>query len=111
MVVKLGTYPTSINVFTGQAILGAFSLYDRYENGRRIVNVNEVVVHPDWDPITFANDIALLKLANIVQIGTGKIKILFFYNYDFVQLVYTYITASQFKNQGWSLIKIPTTVE
>ncbi|XP_072949846.1 transmembrane protease serine 9-like [Epargyreus clarus] len=50
-----------------QAIFGAHSLYDRYENGRRIVNVEEVVVHPDFDPEMFANDLALLRLANILQ--------------------------------------------
>ncbi|KAG6442441.1 hypothetical protein O3G_MSEX002356 [Manduca sexta] len=51
-----------------QAIFGAHSLYDRYENGRRIVNVAEVVVHPDFDAETFANDLALLRLANVVQV-------------------------------------------
>ncbi|CAH0625596.1 unnamed protein product [Chrysodeixis includens] len=51
-----------------QAILGAHSLYDRYENGRRVLNVAEVVVHPAYDASTFANDIALLRLANVVQI-------------------------------------------
>ncbi|CAB3247135.1 unnamed protein product [Arctia plantaginis] len=55
------------NVDQVQAILGAHSLYDRFENGRRVVNVAELVVHPDWDPVTFANDIALLRLANVVQ--------------------------------------------
>ncbi|XP_075977006.1 brachyurin-like [Anticarsia gemmatalis] len=51
-----------------QAILGAHSLYDRYENGRRVVNVAELIIHPAWDPETFANDIALLRLANVIQI-------------------------------------------
>ncbi|XP_052749575.1 transmembrane protease serine 9-like [Galleria mellonella] len=51
-----------------QAILGAHSLYDRYENGRRIVNVVDIVVHPDWDADTFTNDVALLKLANVIQL-------------------------------------------
>ncbi|KPJ12140.1 Trypsin [Papilio machaon] len=51
-----------------QAVLGAHSLYDRYENGRRIVNVAEVIPHPDFVPDTFANDIALLKLANTIQL-------------------------------------------
>ncbi|XP_073945836.1 brachyurin-like [Choristoneura fumiferana] len=51
-----------------QAILGAHSLYDRYENGRRIVNVDEIRVHPDWEPATFANDLALLRLANTMQL-------------------------------------------
>ncbi|XP_049875453.1 chymotrypsin BI-like isoform X2 [Pectinophora gossypiella] len=51
-----------------QAILGAHSLYDRYENGRRVVNVEDIEVHPGWDATTYANDLALLKLANIVQL-------------------------------------------
>ncbi|XP_050344604.1 transmembrane protease serine 9-like, partial [Nymphalis io] len=51
----------------GQAILGAHSLYDRYENGRRLITVEEFIVHPDWDQNTFENDLALLKLANIIQ--------------------------------------------
>ncbi|KAI5643314.1 trypsin domain-containing protein [Phthorimaea operculella] len=51
-----------------QAILGAHSLYDRYENGRRIVNVETIEIHPEWNPNTFANDLALLKLANVVQL-------------------------------------------
>ncbi|CAH2090497.1 unnamed protein product [Euphydryas editha] len=50
-----------------QAVLGAYSLYDRYENGRRMINVEEIVVHPDWDPSTLANDLALLRLSNVVQ--------------------------------------------
>ncbi|XP_046968093.1 brachyurin-like [Vanessa cardui] len=50
-----------------QAILGAYSLYDRYENGRRLINVDEFIVHPEWDPNTFENDLALLKLQNSVQ--------------------------------------------
>ncbi|XP_035438024.2 brachyurin-like [Spodoptera frugiperda] len=52
-----------------QAILGAHSLYDRYEHGRRVVNVAELVIHPDYDPETFANDIALLRLANTIQLS------------------------------------------
>ncbi|CAH2269187.1 jg1714 [Pararge aegeria aegeria] len=51
----------------GQVVLGAHSLYDRFENGRRMINVEEFVVHPDWEPLTFSNDLALLKLANIAQ--------------------------------------------
>lgn len=42
-------------------------MYDRFENGRRVVNVVELVIHPDWDPVSYANDIALLRLANVVQ--------------------------------------------
>ncbi|XP_052742275.1 brachyurin [Bicyclus anynana] len=52
-----------------QVVLGAHSLYDRFENGRRMINVEEIVVHPDWDAITFANDLALLRLANIAQMS------------------------------------------
>ncbi|PZC84934.1 hypothetical protein B5X24_HaOG200509 [Helicoverpa armigera] len=52
-----------------QAILGAHSLYDRYENGRRIVNVAELVIHPEYNPNSFSNDIALLRLANVVQLS------------------------------------------
>ncbi|KAH9633630.1 hypothetical protein HF086_014598 [Spodoptera exigua] len=52
-----------------QAILGAHSLYDRYEHGRRVVNVAELVIHPEYDPDTFANDIALLRLANTIQLS------------------------------------------
>lgn len=63
-----------------QAILGAHSLYDRYENGRRLVNVEDIVVHPEWDPDTFTNDLALLKLANNAQIS-GIIFLLFAFLY------------------------------
>lgn len=52
-----------------RAILGAHSLYNTYENGRRVVRVSEVVVHPDWDPETTANDIALMKLTHAVQLN------------------------------------------
>lgn len=54
-----------------QAVFGAHSLYDRYENGRRVVNVEHVEVHPEWDSDTFANDIALMKLASVIQL-TGN---------------------------------------
>lgn len=54
-----------------QAVLGAHSLFDRYENGRRVVNVKHVEIHPEWDSETFANDIALMKLANVIQL-TGN---------------------------------------
>ncbi|XP_013134698.1 PREDICTED: duodenase-1-like, partial [Papilio polytes] len=74
-----------------QAVLGAHSLYDRYENGRRIVNVEEVVPHPDFEPHTFANDIALLKLANTIQL-TDTI--------DTVRLPYQRISSYNFAGMG-----------
>ncbi|XP_047997493.1 brachyurin-like [Leguminivora glycinivorella] len=74
-----------------QAILGAHSLYDRYENGRRIVNVDEVRVHPDYDPESFANDIALMRLANTMQL-TETI--------DVVRLPYLGITNFNFAGMG-----------
>ncbi|KAJ0176010.1 hypothetical protein K1T71_008184 [Dendrolimus kikuchii] len=74
-----------------QAILGAHSLYDRYENGRRIVNVADIVIHPSWDPESFANDIALLKLANFIQL-TDTI--------DVVRLPYLSIVSSNFAGMG-----------
>ncbi|CAH3979395.1 unnamed protein product [Pieris brassicae] len=82
-----------------QAILGAYSLYDRYENGRRILNVEEIIVHPDWDPMTFTNDLALLKLANVVQI-TESINI--------ARLPYLNISDNNFAGQagtasGWGI--------
>ncbi|XP_068630915.1 brachyurin-like [Battus philenor] len=74
-----------------QAILGAHSLYDRYENGRRIVNVDEVVVHPDWEPVTFANDLALLHLANVIQL-TDKV--------NTIRLPYLRISSFNFAGMG-----------
>ncbi|KAJ8719737.1 hypothetical protein PYW08_011912 [Mythimna loreyi] len=74
-----------------QAILGAHSLYDRYENGRRVVNVNELVIHPEYEPTTFTNDIALIKLANAVQI-TDTIRT--------IQLPYRNISAFNFAGMG-----------
>ncbi|XP_063364644.1 brachyurin-like [Cydia amplana] len=74
-----------------QAILGAHSLYDRYENGRRIVNVDEVRVHPDWDADSFANDIALMRLANVMQL-TETI--------DVVRLPYLSISNFNFAGMG-----------
>ncbi|GBP22281.1 Vitamin K-dependent protein C [Eumeta japonica] len=50
-----------------EAVLGAHSLYDRYESGRRILNVAQTVAHPDYDPGSHENDLALLRLANVVQ--------------------------------------------
>ncbi|KAL4715762.1 hypothetical protein ACJJTC_006341 [Scirpophaga incertulas] len=61
-------YHDSQEVDNVQAILGAHSLYDRYESGRRIVNVDTIVVHPEYDPETVANDLALLRLANVMQL-------------------------------------------
>lgn len=43
-----------INVLTGSAVLAA-------GDGRR-ANVHEIIVHPDYDPATIDNDIALLRL-------------------------------------------------
>ncbi|XP_012547461.1 brachyurin [Bombyx mori] len=74
-----------------QAILGAHSLYDRYENGRRIVNIVEIIVHPEWDPATFANDLALLRLANVVQI-TGMVQV--------IRLPYLNSVSSNFAGLG-----------
>ncbi|XP_050677519.1 brachyurin-like [Leptidea sinapis] len=51
-----------------QVILGAHSLYDRYEHGRRIVHASEVHIHPDFQPDNFTNDLALLKLTNTIQL-------------------------------------------
>ncbi|XP_059062783.1 brachyurin-like [Achroia grisella] len=83
-----------------QAILGAHSLYDRYENGRRIVNVNEIVVHPDWDPDTFNNDVALMKLATNIQL-TDTI--------DIVRLPYLHTEQYNFAGMagtisGWGIV-------
>ncbi|KAJ8720331.1 hypothetical protein PYW07_012374 [Mythimna separata] len=74
-----------------QAILGAHSLYDRYENGRRVVNVNELVIHPEFEPTNFANDIALVKLANAVQL-TDMV--------NTIQLPYRNISAFNFAGMG-----------
>ncbi|KAL0878965.1 hypothetical protein ABMA27_003954 [Loxostege sticticalis] len=74
-----------------QAILGAHSLYDRFENGRRVVNVESITVHPEWDPDTFANDLALLQLANTMQI-TDMV--------DVVRLPYGNLVISNFAGQG-----------
>ncbi|GBP22275.1 hypothetical protein EVAR_22561_1 [Eumeta japonica] len=66
-----------------EAVLGAHSLYDRYESGRRILNVAQTVAHPDYDPGSHENDLALLRLANVVQftefeggldMGSGALK-------------------------------------
>ncbi|XP_041981643.1 brachyurin-like [Aricia agestis] len=84
-------YHAGQKVDHGQAILGAHSLYDRYENGRRIVNVEHIEVHPQYDPATFVADLALLKLANIVQL-TDTI--------DVVRLPYLDISSFNFAGQG-----------
>ncbi|CAH0727139.1 unnamed protein product, partial [Brenthis ino] len=74
-----------------QAILGAHSLYDRYENGRRLVNVEEIIVHPDWEPSVFSNDLALLKLANAVQTSESI---------DIIRLPYLDTVAANFAGRG-----------
>ncbi|XP_013192240.2 brachyurin [Amyelois transitella] len=84
-------YHNGLLVDNVQAILGAHSLYDRYENGRRIVNVDEVVIHEDFDPDTFANDLALLRLANVLQL-TETINV--------VRLPYLSVSSFNFAGQG-----------
>ncbi|XP_045452165.1 transmembrane protease serine 11D-like [Melitaea cinxia] len=74
-----------------QAVLGAYSLYDRYENGRRMITIDEIIVHPNWDSSTFANDLALLRLANVVQ-SSETIGI--------VRLPYLDMVASNFAGLG-----------
>ncbi|XP_026313705.1 brachyurin-like [Hyposmocoma kahamanoa] len=74
-----------------QAVLGAHNLYDRYENGRRVVNVEHVEVHPEWDSDTFANDIALMRLANLIQL-TDTI--------DVVRLPYLRVADFNFAGRG-----------
>ncbi|CAG9788350.1 unnamed protein product [Diatraea saccharalis] len=84
-------YHDSIQVDHIQAILGAYSLYDRYENGRRVVNVDTVVTHPEYQPETFDNDLALLRLANSMQI-TDTI--------DIIRLPYLSQVNANFAGQG-----------
>ncbi|XP_045773493.1 brachyurin-like [Maniola jurtina] len=75
----------------GQVVLGAHSLYDRFENGRRMINVEEIVVHPDWDPTTFGNDLALLKLANTIQMSD---------TIDIIRLPYLETVTWSFAGEG-----------
>ncbi|KAG7301983.1 hypothetical protein JYU34_013433 [Plutella xylostella] len=82
-----------------QAVLGAHSLYSRFENGRRVVAVDAVVAHPEWDAPGFHHDIALLRLANTVQL-TDTI--------DVVRLPYLSISSFNFAGlpamaSGWGI--------
>jgi hypothetical protein len=47
------------------------------EPHRLIIATNESIIHPGWDPITVANDIALVKLPQKIEFN-GKLKIVFY---------------------------------
>jgi hypothetical protein len=47
------------------------------EPHRLIIATNESIIHPDWDPITVANDIALIKLPQKIEFN-GKLKKVFY---------------------------------
>lgn len=52
-------------------IFGAHDI-SRQESTQVRMRSREIIIHPDWNPDTHANDIALIKLPNPVQ-TTGKL--------------------------------------
>lgn len=54
-----------------EVILGGHRIKE-YENSQIRINSTEFIVHEDWDPTWVRNDIALIKLPELVQLN-GKI--------------------------------------
>lgn len=53
------------------AVLGEFDISGALETKRSVTkNVKRVIVHRQYDPATFENDIALLELDSIVKFDT-----------------------------------------
>jgi chymotrypsin-like protease len=42
------------------------------EPHRVVVATTEHVIHPDWNPFTLSNDIALIKLPKTIEFSDGK---------------------------------------
>ncbi len=42
------------------------------EDHRIVVKTTESIVHPDWNPSTLANDIALIKLPERIEFSDGN---------------------------------------
>lgn len=53
------------------AVMGEFDISGDLESKRSVTrNVKRVIVHREYDPATFENDIALLELESVVQFDT-----------------------------------------
>ena len=42
------------------------------EEHRVVVKTTESIIHPDWNPSTLSNDIALIKLPKKIEFADGK---------------------------------------
>lgn len=49
--------------------LGGHNAADSSEEGRQSFNVKQVILHPDFSPLTLQNDIGLIELAGSVQLN------------------------------------------
>ena len=70
-----------------EVVMGADEIMNLSEDGRMETTTNTSFVHPDYDNITFANDIAFLQVEKIKFNGTG---ICFSYSYLFSNFFCTY---------------------
>merc|ERR1719348_2321890 len=53
---------------TMSPVLGVHDITDPTEPNRQVLTIDEIVLHPSWDTATAANDIALLKLTQSVDL-------------------------------------------
>ncbi len=55
------------NSFSWRVFAGSHDLSLDEEPHRVVIETTEAVIHPDWNPLTIANDIALIKLPQKIE--------------------------------------------
>ena len=59
--------------FSWEVYAGTHDLSLSSEPHRQVVKTTESIIHPDWNPNTLANDLALIKLPKQIEFTDGEI--------------------------------------
>lgn len=59
------------NIFSWEVYAGSHDISESSEPHRVVVKTTDSYLHPDWNPSTLANDIALIKLPTKIEFDEG----------------------------------------
>ncbi|XP_050093156.1 phenoloxidase-activating factor 2-like [Anopheles aquasalis] len=91
--------------------VGRWDLGNTDEKGKKVLEVEEVVLHPDYKPSSKQNNIALLFLADNVRFGSSVNRVCLAereHRYDVEHLCYTVGWGTKFVNEVKQLQKLKT---